>query len=245
MRKFWQKEWKGLQFSKFIKTDSKTVAGSEFYNEFYTYFYKIMKSWNDLSPNWFKQKKTISDFIINDFIKSMESDDYRILSIGCGLGIIEKNIYSEGFYNIDVNEISDKPLLWLKKLIPQNQIFTGLIHETGVKKKNYDLIHLVAVDYVFNKKDLTVFLNSLKELLKENGQCLLISGSFYETGFSNMIKSNLVSLKKLLCRENRGQLWGYLRSNKDYTNAMNNSGYNGVLDGMIDGNIYFIKGIKK
>jgi SAM-dependent methyltransferase len=245
MRKFWQKEWQGIQFCDFIKTDSKTIANSEFYNEFYSYFYSKMNSWNDLSPLWFEQKKIISDYIINNFVKDKESDKVRILSIGCGLGIIEKNIYTEGFHNIHVNEISETPLRWLKDTIPQNQIYTGLLHESELENDHYDLIYLVAVDYVFDKKELPIFLKNLSKLLKKNGQCLVISGSYYETGLLNSIKSNLIHIKKRVTNEDMGQLWGYLRSSSDYKKAMKNSGYESVFDGMIDNSIYFVKGEMK
>ena len=37
----------------------------------------------------------------------------NILSIGCGIGIIEKNLFENGFSSLEVTDISNDPLKWL------------------------------------------------------------------------------------------------------------------------------------
>lgn len=48
MKKFYQKEWFGIDFKSFVKLDSSGVADKSFYDKFYDEFYKRYKSYEEL-----------------------------------------------------------------------------------------------------------------------------------------------------------------------------------------------------
>ena len=52
----------------------------------------------------------------------MEHEERRILSVGCGVGYIEHILLKSGVdnLNLDVSEVVDTPLQWLRKELPEN-----------------------------------------------------------------------------------------------------------------------------
>ena len=240
MKKMYQTEWQGIKFNEFYALSENQLADSDFYNSFYKEFFNKYNDYKELNSNWIKQKETIADFIIREFLK--ENKQKKIFSIGCGIGIIEKKIFEEGYKNIEIQEVSHDSLLWIKKIIPQKQIHIGFLNEITPGDK-YDIIYMVAVDYVFEQKEYTDFLKQIKRYLSNNGSIVVISASFYNYSLVNEIKSILSYLIKILINKKKSkQFWGYSRAARDYRNALKKSGYNQLSEGFINKQIYYIKG---
>ncbi|MGG7048309.1 MULTISPECIES: hypothetical protein [unclassified Campylobacter] len=102
MRKIYQKDWFGIRFSDFYKTDSSKIADTKFYEEFYKKFYDKFSSYDDLPEHYKECKINIAKDIINF------SKDYdKVLSIGCGNGIIEDFLINSGKKCVTAIEPSD------------------------------------------------------------------------------------------------------------------------------------------
>ena len=77
MRRFFQTEWKNIQFSRYFNINSKDLPDSEFYNKFYKLLFKKYANYESLDSNWLMLKEEVVDWL-----ESYISDGDRILSIG-------------------------------------------------------------------------------------------------------------------------------------------------------------------
>lgn len=225
MLKFYQDEWFGIKFSSFT-TPSQRLPSSDFYEDFYDIFYKKYSSFEDLPDNYIQSKREISNFIENNF-----PEGKKILSIGCGNGIVENFLYSKGF-DVSVIEPSKNALKFLEAKIPKSQINIGYFPKDFNNKNVFDIILINAIDYVFNNRDFHEFLVSINQSKNfSNNSCLiLISASQYKP-FSLFHFKEVV--KRFLGKYNKWQLWGWYRSEKDYRVSLTQSGYKIITHGEI------------
>src|SRR3989304_3235193 len=91
MRKLYQREWFGIDFSSFANLDPRNIADGSFYDKFYDKFYRNFSSYDELPQEWRLSKKQVADFIL-----SQTNNNDRLLSIGCGNGYIEYLLWREG-----------------------------------------------------------------------------------------------------------------------------------------------------
>jgi len=221
MLKLHQHSWQDIQFRDFVKLSAFNIADSTFYAQFYKAFYQKYNNWDEISPSWQTNKKHLAYQIIKIIQDNGFNKNHAILSIGCGLGFIEKIIFEAGFSNLEVTEITEQPLRWLQTQLPPEQIHVGFVPECLPPNQKYDFIYLNAVDYVFETQELIHFLRTLRDLLQDNGIVFLSSASFQPEitafdKFKEIVKQVLHSLKLY----DLGQLWGYIRSRQEYYEVM-------------------------
>lgn len=248
MRKAYQKEWHNITFDSFAEVSSSKIADATFYTLFYKAFFQKYNNWDELNSSWITDKISLVNFLIDAGNLHKGS---KILSIGCGIGIMEKELIDQG-YNIEVTEVSQGPLVWLKKYLPDSRIHIGFFPACLPYGCCYDLIYLSAIDYVFNNNDLIKLLISVSERLSHGGKCLLFSVSFdYKANMLN----NLLSTSKSIANyflykmglKKQGQFWGYIRSDSEFRSIMQKSGFTNIIDGLVDYRTrsnYWIEGIK-
>ncbi len=106
------------------------------------------------------------------FILSRFNNDNQehVLSVSCGIGYIEHCILNTGFSsrNLDVTEVTDTSLRWLRTEIPPENIHIGFIPDCLKQKSDqayYDYIYGVAVEYTMQQNELIDFLANLKKIL--------------------------------------------------------------------------------
>ncbi len=247
MRKLYQTEWHGIPFESFTEMSSKP-AGVDFYRRFYEAFFEKYADWRQLDRKWVREKLSVADFLINSAEIPRES---RILSVGCGLGIIEKALIDKGYDYLEVTEISDVPLCWIAGHISESRIHRGLFPGCVPERSFYDVVLLSAVEYCFDREELIDLLKAVKERLSPGGRCLLFSVSFdyHTTPFKDALRRmrNALSVpgRRIGLGEPR-QFWGYLRNRREFTEAMGEAGFCEIADGLVDpplDHTYWIAGV--
>ncbi len=248
MKKMWLTEWHNINFNEFWKLDSNNIAGAEFYSEFYSRFFMKYNDWNVLDKKWIDQKTCISNFITNNICNKVgNSQSLKILSVGSGIGIIEKKIFENGIKNIYAQELSDKPLKWIKQILPEKNILIGNITDRLNQYESFDIIYLCAVDYALNDKELLELLQDIKKFLREKGILIIISATYLRQTFFITKYYIKIILRIILDKLNikpLGQFWGYARTQKNYNQLMSKLLFNKIVDGIMCDNIYYIYGVK-
>jgi len=237
VRRLYQQEWHGIRFDSFAEVSSSHLANGEFYKLFYSVFFKKYRNWQELDENWVKLKKETMNFIKN----RIGSDKNKsILSIGCGLGLIEGWLVEDGYENLEISEISEIPISWISQKIPTEKRHIGLFPACVPENRKYDYILLVAVEYFYNDKELRKFLADVKNLLVPSGTCLLISFPDEDNGLLYLMidtaKEYLKRILGVLGLRNIGQFWGYVRTPAELEASMKSAGFNDVTGTFIDTN---------
>ena len=221
MIKLYQNQWHGIKFSSFSKCDSKNIPSKEFYDKFYKNFFYKFKCFNDLDKDWISYKNKIASIILKEI-----NTKKNILSIGCGIGVVEKYLV-ENLSNINLTAIepSSNVSRWIKHLDRIN-IKDGYFPEILNDKSKFDIAYANGIDYVFDKKEYEKFLKSVVDYgVKE---LIIVSASYYSPSFKIHIKE---MIKNLLIRINlykEQQFWGYMRSFKEQFSSMKKAGFNSI-----------------
>lgn len=243
---YYIKDWFGIKFSSFTKVSSTSLPTQEFYREFYKSFFESYSSYSDLEEKWLITKSEIANYIRQNF-----APQKKILSVGCGLGYVETLLYPFYKRNIHVYDYASESLSWLRNTVPISNIYNAEAGLTHLKKDHYDLIYLSAVDYAMPDGELIAFLEQLKEFLCKDGVILVISASFLSNKFSAILIRYIKQSAKLACELcglcTKGQLWGFMRSQKNYAYIFINAGLRDIEDGFLKTphqNTYLIMGRK-
>jgi len=231
--KQYESEWHGIQFSSFSDLDDKNIAGEEFYEKFYCEFNKKIRTYEDLSSDWKKDKKNYAAEILN-VIGNRKS----VLSIGCGIGYIENEIYP---YLKERNGelIGVEPSYSSYSFILDNsniKCLNGYFPDVFESHIHFDFAYMRAVEYTFNDKEYRDFLKSVLDYgIKD---FLVISMSHYKPAkYWLKVAMNKIGLYTL----HSGQFWGYMRTNDEHIKIMKQAGFERV-ETRVFGNSLFIRG---
>lgn len=238
MKKLYQTEWHSIPFRSFATMRSDRLAGPDFYQKFYAEFFKRFRSPSDLNQHWIDSKKTLIKRLLAELpIKKTE----RILSIGCGTGIMEMELIRQGFSNVEVTEISNEPLEWLRKTLPPDRIHVGIFPEAISDGKKYDWILLSAIDYFFDEKALPRFLAEVGKFLAKNGRGTLVCTPDNHQSVTpidklkHFVRDRFPQLQTIGLLK-PAQLWGFTRSRQEYRDALTQAGLYLQTEGEINSN---------
>jgi protein-L-isoaspartate O-methyltransferase len=248
MRAFYQTEWLGISFFGLAETSGRRLADSKFYDAFYRAVFQKYAGYEALDPEWRQIKDEITDWLA-----ARIPDGARVLSVGCGLGYMEQRLWRKHGDRLDlhVQDYASESLRWLRQVMPAEHIHDANENEKArlTEPDGYDLIYLSGVDYALPDSELIALLSRLTGRLRKNGRILVISGSFAEESVGQrFIRAFKEATKWLLERfglYKRGQLWGWMRSRKEYRGIMREAGLAAVADGFIDAphrKTYWIQG---
>jgi 2-polyprenyl-3-methyl-5-hydroxy-6-metoxy-1,4-benzoquinol methylase len=252
MKKIFQNEWHKISFKTFAKLSADRLPSVSFYSEFYKKFFEKYKNLDELDIEWLKLKQKTADFISNHEKASIKT---KILSIGCGVGVIEKSLIDAGYENLEITEVSEHPLFWISHYLKKDKMHVGVFPECVDENKKYELIYMSDVEYFFNEKQLVEFLKCVKDRLLPNGICLLLTVaiereySFVKNiakYFKGVLLLFLVVIK--LKKQHEQQFWGYVRTGSDLKKTMELAGFAEIRDGYLEKSTkwdtYWIKGTK-
>jgi len=147
MKKLFQKDWFGINFSEIgIELSKKEIAGIEFYSSFYQAFFKKFKNYDELPEEW----RSLKDEIVNHLNGQLNLGD-RILSIGCGTGYIESQLKNK---NNQIEIVGIEPgkdlLKWCNNDI---SILEGLFPDALLNiysAGDFNFVYASGIDYVFD-----------------------------------------------------------------------------------------------
>lgn len=240
MRRMYQTHWLDIQFSDFIRMSPKNLAGPEFYQAYYKEFFKRYKNWEELPSKWQKEKKRCAEFIM-----ARSTETSKILSVGCGLGSMEHYMNANASQmDIFIQEVALSAWHWIGNDFSDEHKLLGMIPDCLPKGTQFDLVYLSAVDYALDNDEMVRLLTSLHPFLNDvEGKCVLISASFQNIptnlanktiSYAKWLKFISTSVLDICGLRNRGQFWGWCRTQKEYQSLMKKAGYSDIQDGFID-----------
>lgn len=254
MRRFYQESWQGIPFTSFAHISFFRLADSKFYSTFYETLFRRYKNWNDLPAIWRKNKANDAKWLTAQIIqleKSNRDTPFRVLSIGSGVGFMEKTLLEEcPDIELHVNEPSTVGMRWLREMLPADRIYIGMPSVCIPSDITFDLIYLSAVDYGIPSHDLSNLLEFLKAQLASGGEIICISASLLE---EDSFIGGLVNAMKIIIRGilhylgiRRQQFWGWRRTRQEYNRLFEKAGFNDIEDGFLDDGFdsYWIRGKK-
>ena len=192
-RMFWQREWLGIYFSDLdITLNFFKGVSSDFYSKFYSELFCRYNSYEDLPSFWCQEKKRTA----NEIAKII-SEESLVLSCGCGLGFVEKEIVSQlNKLSIDAYDFSETSSKWLRDVDRVN------IMQSLEKNKKYNFIYSTQLFYALSNDEIFEFSTMLKEKLFRGGKFLTVDQSVnpIENGIevSSEIKSIKFHLKNIV-----------------------------------------------
>jgi hypothetical protein len=230
---FTQSEWLGINFLETnLNLNPKTIANSYFYSQFYKVLEEKYNCINQLPKEWLKGKRDTAK-ALSEIIKK----NSKILSYGCGIGVVEKYLIEEFNYSPIFGFDIAKP----NKLNYSSNDFIQIKRIEEIKQVSFDCIYLCQVLYAFDKNETILLLQKLNSLLKVGGLLILIHSSIadLENGISkiqtpkNRIISKIRRMSKRILGgeiENKAseQGWGYARNNEFYELLITASGFNTI-----------------
>ncbi len=237
MRKQYQTSWHDIKFKNFIKTSTSNIAGPKFYDSFYEEFYKNYQSFDDISREYVKRKKCVIEFL-EDKIISKKS----VLSIGCGIGLIEKILlerhnFNNNFIAIEPSAISVK---WISQY-PGIKIYNGYFPEVLTDKNiDFDFAYARAIDYVFNRKEYIDFLRSI--IAYGITEFTVISVCIDKRSLDILFKDLLKIILSKFNLYDLGQFWGYLRTEEDHRESFHCAGFRNLSVEYLDHSTVAISG---
>jgi ubiquinone/menaquinone biosynthesis C-methylase UbiE len=220
MRKIYQHNWFGIDFSDLSELSRGKLPSARFYEDFYRSFFDKYTSYSDLDDSYRKDKECKANFIA-DRVKNRP----KCLSFGCGIGYIEY-LLSIGIQDLQLY-IVDNPIAtkWIEKFIDKKYVNADL---RKIDQSDFDLIYLVLVDYAFTDQDLVNLLQELKRYLNSGGSIMVINMEKNYSTFERidpLIKDLLKDVLSILGLYDRGQFWGYLRSPQEIENLFRKAGF--------------------
>lgn len=207
----YQTEWFGINLrdvAKKLGHPLTEVAGPDVYHEIYHRL--LTRQEASLSTQWIEKKHQLSQWILS-FLRKKQLDNASILSIGCGLGIVEQPLIKEGL-KIDLQECQDLSISYLKKNHPKDFEKTNFIFSSDLKEipdSSYDVVMAVTSTYCLTDETLLNFLTSVHRILKKQGIFV-----WYETALT--VQDIVTYIRSILANhDENGILWGWKRSLKN------------------------------
>ncbi len=206
---FYQSEWFGINLASLaddLGHPRTAVANTHIYAAVYNRLLTEKKY--AINPAWIEKKNTLSTWLLG-YIKEKSLEKSKMLSVGCGLGVVEQPLIAQGF-NLDLQECQSVSLDYLKTEYPQEYQKSNLIISEDlidIPPASYDLVMAITSTYALDNSTLSHFLEAISRILKKGATFI-----FYETALTfSDIKYYL--RKHITKRGMEGLLWGWKRSN--------------------------------
>ena len=154
MRKIWVKEWFGINLSNCFELQDDRLADTKAYKKFYQIFYERFSDFDDLPLKYQKEKTEIAKDIYTLF-ESLNSKN--VLSIGSGIGYIEKRIYE---LSKKINITAIEPSIEINRFRLPNKIVSDMdFSQILLKEKNLILrMHVLSITVLIKSNIINLFM---------------------------------------------------------------------------------------
>ena len=244
MRRFYQESWLEIPFTKISHLSFFHLAGSKFYSTFYEEMFARYSSWEALPLAWREIKRCNAEWLIDRIrehrqeLGARPNEPYRVLSIGCGVGYMEKLLLDAlPEIELHVNEPSTVGLKWLRSYLPADQVYIGT-PLTIPGDVYYQMIYISAVDYAMPTTEFVHLLENLRVQLEPQGMVICLSSSFLQ---EDSIIGSFVNAMKIIIRGilhflgvRPQQFWGWRRTARDYNQIFKQAGFFSIKDGFVE-----------
>lgn len=231
---FAQNEWLSIKFSELpidLKLDQ--LPSVEFYSTFYRYLDQKYTNLGELPKEWLNIKLNTAKLLAQ-----LIPSGSRILSYGCGLGIIEKYLIEN--YGIDEIYGFDSASSSLISYVDKN--FQRITSTADMPSEKFDVIYLSQVIYALEDLEVINLLKFLSSYLKYNGKFIINhfsvngheNGVFLPQRFHRKLLENKITnfAKNALFRNNKkfeSQGWGYIRDNESVESLAKSAGFKEMI----------------
>ncbi|HVO33406.1 MAG TPA: methyltransferase domain-containing protein, partial [Elusimicrobiota bacterium] len=230
MRRLYQTSWHGIPFETFSALSPRKLPGPEFYSAFYRRLFQKHTAPEQLDAKWLHLKRTIIRALSERYFPDRAT---TILSIGCGLGIMEMDLIARGYSDVHVTEISDTPLKWLRNVLPAERIHIGAFPAGLPSMLAFDVILLGSADYFLDQRELRALLQQARARIHPHGVAIIISHSLDDiSGWRGARETVKSALRRV--RPPAAQWWGYLRTRSEYKSALRQAGFRVRSDELMD-----------
>ena len=239
MRRMYQCEWHGIEFSSLAGCSSRRLADAAFYVAFYEKFFARYRNWEDLSPTWRRGKELCAERVL-----SVAGPRSTVLSIGCGLGYMEYFLRARSAdTDIYLHEVAPSAWNWIRGEFAVDHLLLGEIPACLPAEARFDVAYLCAVEYALDDEALVHLLASLRSVLRPRGRLLMISASFQPTASTAVehvravargVKDVVAAALDAAGLRSRGQFWGWMRTREQLRALMRSAGYRDVEDGFVE-----------
>lgn len=211
MRKFYQKDWHEINFSELGGLSIDHLPNDAFYGKFYSLFDKKYPDLSFINPKWLRMKTNAAKLICDKYNFKTEQS---VLSLGVGLGVIERKISEVCNCDLHLHEVSNAGKRFFQDIVDSDSLHYGFFPDCIPVDLKFNFIILGGIEYVFNEVQFSSLLQDAHKRLKPGGCLILLSWSFYEPSLKSQVKHIIktVLLKVGFLERSKSQLWGYLRS---------------------------------
>ena len=217
MEKLFQKEWFGIPFSSFTIPSRKKLPDAEFYRKFYDAFFLKFSNFESLPEEYGRVKAQVA----KDIAEHTNSQS-RVLSIGCGIGLVENMLVELGQKELTAIEPHIANPGWLNNSVDfRSGYFPGI-----VEGERFDFAYASSIDYCFDDAEYLQFLNAVYQF----GIPVLLLCQLFPP--RSQLRSSTKGLRRFLknfapkFRRRRGeQYWGNLRTVGEHTTLIEEAGF--------------------
>lgn len=172
-----QNTWHGIDLTQLpaAATAQDKPAGAEFYAQFYQ---ALSAGRGHIDPQWLESKCQLGEAIERDLIapwKQKHGRSPRILALGAGKAPVER-VWHERGHAVTFHDCQEDSLADVRSLHPQANFLIGDIFKLEPDTR-YDLVTMITIDYVMNRREFAAFLSHAARWLDSGGQIIAYCAS--------------------------------------------------------------------
>lgn len=217
----YQRLWHGLDLTSLPagRTAEDQPVGAEFYAQFYE---ALAAGRGRIDPVWLANKRQFGEIIQHSLITPWQRQhgrSPRILALGSGNAPVER-VWHEHGHAVTFHDCQEASLAEARRLYPSAGFLIGDIFKLTPEKK-YDLVTLITIDYVMNRREFVEFLARAARWLDPGGQIVIYCAS--TLSFRQMA---VEVVKRALgrYRNHRQVFWGYWRTPGEFFKTADRAG---------------------
>lgn len=199
--------------------DPARPVSSEFYAQFYA---ALGAGQGKVDDNWLQAKHNLGVAIERDIIAAWKQQHGRaphILALGTGKGTAER-VWHGCDHKITFHDCQEDSLAELRAACPQAGFLVGDFDKL-VPPEKYDLITMLTIDYVMNRREFIGFLSRVSRWLTPDGQLIVYCAS---TLSLRQFTAEIIKRALGRYRNRRQVFWGYWRTPAEFFRAAGAAG---------------------